>query len=131
MRCSSSVSPTRISMFILPLLPEGAARWVWSARLAPPTVPGTWLFRAAAAAAAAAGAEECPSKQWGISLSRIQIGESASCGKIQTHPLPQVSSITGPFHSLVRRYFSLNRRLSRSPFQSLNRKFFQKNAIGG
>ena len=33
-----------------------------------------------------------------ISLSGIQIGESASCGKIQTHPRPLVNNGSGPFH---------------------------------
>ena len=74
-------------MFISPLLPVGTAakraqtlagllaagalHGVWSARLAPPTVPGALLFRLTAAAA---GAEECPLKQWGINLSGKLIG---------------------------------------------------------
>ena len=44
-----------------------------------------------------------------ISLSGIQTGEVESCGNTQAYPLPQVSSISGPFHSMVRRSIHLTR----------------------
>ena len=54
---------------------------------------------------------------WQISLSGIQIGNAAPWGKIQAHPLPQVSSIAGPFYSLVRRSFHLTRGGVIAPFK--------------
>ena len=46
---------------------------------------------------------------WGtvtwISLSGIQIGESASCGKIQAHPRPLVNNGSGHLHCLERKSF--------------------------
>ena len=56
----------------------------------------------------------------------IQNGKSASCGKIQAHPLPQVSSIAGPFHSLVRRSFYLTRGQVIAPFRGWIENFFKK-----
>ena len=53
---------------------------------------------------------------WKISLSGIQIGDTASWGKIQAHPLPQVSSIAGPFHSPARS-FHLTRGRVIAPFK--------------
>ena len=38
-------------------------------------------------------------------LSGTQIGESASCGKIQAHPRPLVNNGSGPFHCPERRSF--------------------------
>ena len=39
----------------------------------------------------------------------VQTGEVEFCGNTQAYPLPQVSSISGPFHSPVRRSFHLTR----------------------
>lgn len=69
--------------------------------------------------AAEAGAEEWPSSvveamgepgawgaaTWWISLSRIQIRESASCGKIQAYPQLLVNNESGPLHYPERRSF--------------------------
>ena len=74
----------------------GPAHGSWRA-----AVPCARLFPAAAMA----GAEECPSMQWGISLSGIQIGESATCGKIQAQPRPLINNGLGPFHCPERRSF--------------------------
>src|SRR5574340_52988 len=40
-------------------------------------------------------------------LSGTQIGEFASCGKIQAHPRPLVNNGSGPFHCPERRFFHL------------------------
>ena len=44
---------------------------------------------------------------WRINLSGTQIGESASCGKMQAYPRPLVSNGSGPFHCPERRFFHL------------------------
>lgn len=44
-----------------------------------------------------------------IKRSGIQIGESASCGKMQAYPRPEVSKISGPFHLPERRSFQNTR----------------------
>ena len=74
--------------------------------------------------AAEAGAKECPSSfvveamgepdvwgavTWQISLSGIQIGESAPWGKIQACPRPLLSNGSGPLRCAERRFFHLTR----------------------
>ena len=44
---------------------------------------------------------------WRINLSGTQIGESASCGKIQAYPRPLVNNGSGPFHCPERRSLHL------------------------
>ena len=44
---------------------------------------------------------------WRINLSGTQIGESASCGKMQAYPRPLVNNGSGPFHCPERRSFHL------------------------
>ena len=111
MCCSSSVSPTGIFRFILPLLAaRAAAHWVPSVRLAQPVALGVQLFREAVAA------EEFPFSFVVNQVSGgLRHGESSCPGsklanlhpveKVQALPRPAVNFGSGPFYCLERRSF--------------------------
>ena len=73
---------------VLPVLAEGAGVEEASSFLEI-TLAGESIIRGA--------------KTWRISLSGTQIGESASCGKIQAYPRLLVNNGSGPFHCPERR----------------------------
>ena len=113
----AQLQPSQRREMLVGLPAVSTVRWAPAPRLVRPAALNGRLF-----CAAAAGAEECPSSfvmeamgepdvwgtaTWRISLSRIQIGESASCGKIQAHPQLLVNNGSGPFHCPERRSFHL------------------------
>ena len=110
-------------MFILSPLLAGVAL-VWSALCGCALLSGPHLLHkllcsrsrgAARRVRGEAGGAEARAAWWAgrasarrePGLSGTQIGESASCGKIQAHPRPLINNGSGPFHCPERRSFHL------------------------